>query len=121
MDLFLPRGGEGAVGSSERLAPDEALVSGSGRRVRRLDDRVPGRLDKLLLPLGIPPPKEEDGIGLPVDGPDDLVGEGLPPFAPMRAQHSRTHRQRRVEQQHPSACPRFEVSVVGDRLAQMIA
>ena len=101
-----PAAVEGGVGPGERLGAEEAVVGRQRRRVRRLDDRVPGRVDERLLAAGVAAPEDEhDRVVLGVDGRDDLVGERLPARALVRRRLAGAHGQRRVEQQHALARP----------------
>ena len=52
-------GDERGVGPGERLGAEEAVVRRQRRRVRRLDDRVPGRVDQRLLAPGVAAPQDE--------------------------------------------------------------
>ena len=62
-------GGQGGVRPRERARPEEAVAGRQRRRVRRLDDRVPGRVDEGLLPAGMAAPQDEHhGVVLAVHG-----------------------------------------------------
>ena len=88
--------------------------------MRRLDDRVAGGVDQRLLPARRRSPEDEhDPLGLGVDSPDHLIGEGLPALVVVGGGLPGTHRERGVEQQDALAGPRLEVAVVGRLDAQI--
>ena len=99
-------GGQRGVRPGERAGPEEAVAGRQRRRVRRLDDRVPGRVDERLLPAGVAAPQDEhDRMVLGVHRRDDLVGERLPALALVRRRLAGPDGQRRVQQQHALARP----------------
>src|SRR6266498_2558220 len=121
IDRFPSCRDERVVGSAERLAPEEALVRRLRRRVCRTDGCVPGSVDMLAPSPSVSSPQaEHDAIGLPADRPDDRIGQLLPTPASVRRRRTCAHCQRRVEQQHAAAGPLLEVSVFGDRHAQVL-
>src|SRR6266540_4292143 len=100
---------EGLVAAAERLAAGER----GGSRVRRFDDHLWRGVDEQPpLLLGLLPPEHEYGACL-LGLLHDSVRERFPAHATVGAGGAFAHRQRRVDEQHATACPTLEIAVTG--------
>src|SRR5579872_4262389 len=101
------------VDFGEGPAAEKAAARRKRRRVRRLDDRVPAKIDQLRLLARVRTPEhEDDRLGARIQRPDRRIGERLPALALVRVGLVRAYCQNGVQQQHSPLGPRREAAVV---------
>src|SRR5690606_32619991 len=94
------------------LTSEKAVVCRKRRWMRSGEDVVPTVVDQRRFVFGIPPPQQEDDP-LPTGRQlgNRFIRKRFPPLALVRTCRMCPHRQRGIEQKHPTISPCGEVAV----------
>ena len=103
------------VGAAEVPAAEKPAISRQRRRMHRRQHQMLGRVDQLLLALGMGAPQHEHQMRLMLaDHFDDPIGEKLPALARVGIGVGALDGHGGVEHQHALVGPALQVAVVGD-------